>query len=198
VLPAIAGIRLGDYGLGLVNFAQNTAWFPLQLVTIVGRVSFPMFSRLPSNHQALAREVERAVLLCATATLFFVALCLGIGPKLVTIIYWDQWARAIPALYVYALAITFGFLSPVVAAVLEALGEPQIIFRLAAGWMLRAAFVAAVAAATFGRWALLPWLTSGLSLTAAVLCLALVFIAIAVCLDRSLLVAIRSLSSRPP
>jgi O-antigen/teichoic acid export membrane protein len=247
VTPIIAGTRLGEYGLGLVNFAQNTAWFPLQLVAIVGRVSFPMFSRLQNDRQALAREVERAVLLCATATLFFVALCLGIGPKLVTIIYSDQWAPALPALYVYALAITFGFLSPVVAAVLEALGKPQIMFRLAMGWMLlnwlavivatsisrtplafalgysvhvvlgnlavvvvlkrllpevrltrrlRACVLAAVVAALFGRWALLPWLTTGLLLTAAVLCLALVFVAIAVWLDRSLLGAIRSLSSK--
>jgi O-antigen/teichoic acid export membrane protein len=136
VTPLVAGIRLGGHGLGLVNFAQSTAWFPLQLVSIVGRVSFPAFSRLQHDRPALAAEVERAVVLCATATLFFVGLCAGIGPKLIEIIYSAKWLPAVPALYVFSLALAIGFLSPIVASALDALGKPQIVFRLSIGWSL--------------------------------------------------------------
>src|SRR3982750_3687342 len=93
-------------------------------------------------HNSTARSTSRASawwLLCRRLNMgkltrpTMVTSCSGNHAVFCAIIYWDQWARAIPALYVYALAITFGFLSPVVAAVLEALGKPQIIFRLAAG-----------------------------------------------------------------
>ena len=136
VTPLVAGMRLGGHGLGLVNFAQSTAWLPLQLVSIVGRVAFPAFSRLQHDRQALAAEVERAVVLCATATLFFVGLCLGIGPKLIEIIYSAKWLPAVPALYVFSLVLAIGFLSPIVASALDALGKPQIVFRLSIAWSL--------------------------------------------------------------
>ena len=134
VAPLVAGTRLGHHGLGLLNFAQNVAWFPVQLISIVGRVSFPAFSRLQHDRAALAAEVERALLLCATATLFFVGLCLGIGPSLVNVIYTEKWQPALPALYVYALSIGVGFFSPIIAAVFDALGRPQVVFRLILGW----------------------------------------------------------------
>jgi len=134
VTPLVAGIRLGEHGLGIVNFAHNTAWFPVQLVYIMGRVSFPAFSRLQHDRRALAGEIERTIVVCATATLFFVGLCLGIGPRMVEIIYSAKWLPAFPALYVYSLAIAIGFLSPIVASGLDALGRPQIVFRLSMAW----------------------------------------------------------------
>jgi O-antigen/teichoic acid export membrane protein len=100
VTPLVGGIRLGEYGLGIVNFAQNTAWFPVQLVSIMGRVSFPAFSRLQHDQKALAAEIERTIVVCANATLFYVGLCLGIGPRMVDIIYSAKWLPAFPALYV--------------------------------------------------------------------------------------------------
>jgi O-antigen/teichoic acid export membrane protein len=50
------------------------------------------------------------------------------------IIFTDKWLPALPLLYIYATAITIGFISPVVAAALDAIGRPQIIAKLALGW----------------------------------------------------------------
>jgi O-antigen/teichoic acid export membrane protein len=150
VTPLVGGIRLGEYGLGIVNFAHNTAWFPVQLVYIMGRVSFPAFSRLQHDQKALAAEIERTIVVCATATLFFVGLCLGIGPRFVDIIYSAKWLPAFPALYVYSLAIAIGFLSPIVASALDALGRPQIVFRLSMAWSV-INWVSVVIATEFAR-----------------------------------------------
>ena len=73
----------------------------------------------------LAAEIERTIVVCANATLFFVGLCLGIGPPMVDIIYSAKWLPAFPALYVYSLAIAIGFLSSIVASALDALGRPK-------------------------------------------------------------------------
>jgi PST family polysaccharide transporter len=134
VMPLIAGSLLGKQALGLLNFAQKTAYFPLELVVIVSRVSFPVLSRLQTNRQALAQELESNMRLCATATHFFVGLCLGLGPALVGIIYSDKWLPAVPMLYVYALAMAIGFVSPVLSSALEASGRPGLVFKLVAGW----------------------------------------------------------------
>jgi O-antigen/teichoic acid export membrane protein len=71
---------------------------------------------------------------CAVATLFFVGLFLGLGPGIVHVIYGEKWIPALPTLYVYTCAIAFGFLAPVLAAALDAVGKPQLMVRLSVGW----------------------------------------------------------------
>ena len=134
VVPIYGGGVLGKYAFGLVTWSQNTAFFPIKLVEIVGRVNFPLFSRLQDDRRAFAESLERSIQLCAIATLFFVALVAGIGPQLVAVIWGDKWMPAVPTLYVYAAAISIGFLSPVVAGAFDALGRPQVMTRLSIAW----------------------------------------------------------------
>jgi O-antigen/teichoic acid export membrane protein len=134
IAPIYAGSLLGKSSLGLNNFAQTTAWFPLKLVEILSRVTFPLYSRLQDDRDALADSLGRSVQVCAVVVLFFVGLFLGIGRGLIEVIYTAKWLPSLPLLYVYAGAISIGFLSPLIASALDALGKPQIIFRLALLW----------------------------------------------------------------
>ncbi len=136
IAPIYAGSLLGKYSLGLNNFAQTTAWFPLKLVEILSRVTFPLYSRLQDDREALASSLGRSVQVCAVTVLFFVGLFLGIGRGFVEVVYTAKWLPSLPLLYVYAGAISIGFLSPLIASALDALGKPQIIFRLALLWTL--------------------------------------------------------------
>lgn len=134
VMPLFAGAVLGQYGLGLINWGRTTAYFPLKLVEIVGRVSFPLYSRLRSDRTLLTREIERNVRICLTGTMLFVSVVFAIGPALVRVIYGEKWIPALPALYVFSGAITIGFLSPIIGAAFDAIGEPQIFVRLSVFW----------------------------------------------------------------
>jgi O-antigen/teichoic acid export membrane protein len=134
VTPIYAGALLGKHALGLNNFAQTTAWFPLKLVEILSRVTFPLYSRLQDDREALTSSLGRSVQVCAIATLFFVGLFFGIGRGFIDVVYTAKWQPALPLLCVYAAAISIGFLSPLIASALDALGKPQIIFRLALVW----------------------------------------------------------------
>jgi PST family polysaccharide transporter len=136
VTPLIAGSLLGKQALGLINFAQNIAYFPLQLVTIVSRVSFPVLSRLQGNRRALAEELESSMRLASMGTHFFVGLCLGLGPAIVGIIYSAKWLPAVPLLYVFAVAISIGFASPVLISALDASGRPDVGLKLSIGWTI--------------------------------------------------------------
>lgn len=129
VTPLLVGARLGSEALGIVQFAQNTAWFPTTLVGIVRRVSFPYFSRLQHDPPAFARELERAMVLCAVPVYFFLGLFFGVAPSIVSVIYSERWLPAVPALYVYSAAISINFFTWIGSAALEALGATARLFR---------------------------------------------------------------------
>lgn len=129
--PLLVGSRLGKDALGIVNFAQGTAWFPTHPVGIVRRVYFPYLSRLQSDRVAFARELDKATLLCALPSCFFCALFLGGAEKLVEIIYSAKWLPAVAPLYFYSIGFVFTFFSWIGGAAVEAMGQTGRIFRVA-------------------------------------------------------------------
>jgi O-antigen/teichoic acid export membrane protein len=136
VMPLYAGTALGAYSLGIVTWSQNTAFFPLQIVAILARVNFPLLSRLQHDPAAFVQTLGRTVKVCATVSLLFVALFLGLGPALVRVIYGQQWVPALPTLYVFALSISIGFIVPIMGGALDALGKPNVMMRLGVYWTI--------------------------------------------------------------
>jgi len=121
--PVLVGAKLGKEALGIVNFAQGTAWFPTHPVGIVRRVYFPYLSRLQNDPVAFARELDRATLLCALPSCFFCALFVGGAERVVEIIYSAKWLPAVDPLYFYSVGFVFSFFGWIGGAALEAKGE---------------------------------------------------------------------------
>jgi O-antigen/teichoic acid export membrane protein len=136
VMPLYAGTALGAYALGIVTWSQNTAFFPLQLVSILARVNFPLLSRLQHDPAAFVQTLGRIVKVCATVSLLFIALFLGLGPALVHVIFGKQWMPALPTLYVFALSLSIGFIVPIMGGALDALGQPKVMMRLGIYWTI--------------------------------------------------------------
>lgn len=121
--PVLVGARLGKDALGIVNFAQGTAWFPTHPVGIVRRVYFPYLSRLQAEPEAFARELDKATLLSALPSLFFCALFLGGAEQIVEVIYSSKWLPAVIPLYFYSVGFAFNFFSWIGGAAIEAKGH---------------------------------------------------------------------------
>jgi O-antigen/teichoic acid export membrane protein len=138
IAPVYGGRALGQSGLGFVNWAQNTAYFPLKLVQIMSRVSFPLYSRLQGNRPVFSRSLERSIQVCALGTLFFTGLGWALAPNLIRTIYTDKWLPGLGLFYVYVSGIAIGFLSPLVSPAFDAIGKPQIMVRFSIGWTLAA------------------------------------------------------------
>jgi O-antigen/teichoic acid export membrane protein len=134
IAPIYGGRALGQAGLGFVNWAQSTAYFPLKLVGIMSRVTFPLYCRLQGDKQAFARSLERSLQVCALGTLFFTGLGIALGPNLIRTIYTAKWLPGLPLFYVYVSCISIGFLAPLVAPALDAIGRPQVMARFSVGW----------------------------------------------------------------
>lgn len=136
VMPLYAGTALGAYALGIVSWSQNTAFFPLQIVSILARVNFPLLSRLQHEPAEFVRTLGRTVKVCATVSLLFIGLFIGLGPALVRLIFGPQWVPALPTLYVFSLSLTIGFIVPIMGGALDALGHPKVMMRLSIGWTI--------------------------------------------------------------
>jgi PST family polysaccharide transporter len=132
--PLYAGSVLGATRLGFINWGQNTAFFPLKVVEVMSRVSFPLFSRFQHDQKLLKRSLERSLQICSLGTFFCVALFTAMGPNVTLVVFTEKWLPALPALYAYSWVLCIGFVSPVVGAALDAIGRPGIIVRLAIYW----------------------------------------------------------------
>jgi PST family polysaccharide transporter len=136
VTPLYGGHALGAQRLGYVNFARDKAWDPLTLVEIIGRVNFPLYARLQGDPKLFSETLGRSIQICGMATMATVGFFLGMGPSFIHIVYGEKWLPALPMFYAFAIAISFGFLSPIVGAALDASGRPGVLARLAIGWTL--------------------------------------------------------------
>ena len=130
VTPLVVGAGLGADALGVIQFAENTAFFPSVIVTIVRRVYFPFLSRLQSNRAAFQHEFEKAVVLCAVPTFFFFGLFAGAGHAVVSIIYGAKWIPAVPSLVVYSFGFCFTFFSWIGDAAMAALDDMGRLLRI--------------------------------------------------------------------
>jgi len=136
VTPFWGGRMLGITAVGLVNWSRQTAYFCLRAVDIVGRVGFPLFARLQHDRARLGESLGRAIHLCAFVTLGWVAICVALGGPITRWIFSTQWVPAVPYLIVFACAMTIGFVTPIAAVALDAIGRPGVVARASVGWTI--------------------------------------------------------------
>ena len=134
VTPFWGGRVLGVTAVGYLNWARQTAYFPLKMVDTMRTVGFPLFARLQHDRVLLGESVGRAIHLCAFVTCGCVGLFAGLGEPLTRHVFSEQWLPAVPLLVVFAGAISIGFLSPLVASALDAIGRPGVFLRVACVW----------------------------------------------------------------
>jgi len=159
ITPVYAGRVLGSAQLGLIDWAQRTASQPLRLVQAVGRIGFPLLSRLHDDPRRFAIVLERSVHVCATVSLLFVGVCFGLGPNFVRVVYTPKWLPALPIFYVFLGSMSLAFLAPIVQPALDARGKPRLTAQLSLAW-------------TTAMWILAPFTTARWGATGFALALA--------------------------
>jgi len=136
VTPLFAGAALGPAAVGLIGWGQQLAYAPLKLVEAIARVSFPLFSRMQFERDALARVVEHSLQLAAFGVFFSAAILLTGGENITRVVFSEKWMQGILALHAFSAVLVVGFVSPVIGAAFDAVGRPGIIARLSASWTI--------------------------------------------------------------
>jgi O-antigen/teichoic acid export membrane protein len=131
----LAGPLFGPRAVGYLNWAHGVAYHVSQAVTeALGRVSFPSLSRAQGDRETFSRILEkllRALLLLTTPLL---AVTTGLIPWIVTFLYTEKWAPAIPAFYGFAVRMLGGTVTTPLVAALNAWGRPREALKILVLW----------------------------------------------------------------
>lgn len=141
----IAGI-VGSFGVGYISQGQRLAFLSLEVMNIITRVTFPVFSRLQNDGLSLKITLEKSLFAMG---LFLYPLLFGtlaIAPSLVKYLGETKWAPALPLIYLFAVASFWATLSSPFTNFLNATGRISITLKLMVMW-------------TALEWALAPLLT---------------------------------------
>ncbi|MHB8571655.1 MAG: oligosaccharide flippase family protein [Candidatus Dormibacteria bacterium] len=144
--PLLVAPLAGAAALGYINLAQTLAYMPLILISIVGRVTFPAFSRMQHRPEQLRRALEISVRWISLGVFPAVLLLVALAPQVIHFIYTPRtepakWDPAIIPIYLFAMPAIFSTYSTVFITALYALGRAGFMLRLTllftvAGWGL--------------------------------------------------------------
>lgn len=139
----VAGI-IGKTGVGYVTWARNLAYLPMEVMNIMGRITFPAFSRLQHDNNALSKTLGKSLFF---TSLFMYPLSFGIiaiAPSIVEYIVKSNWRPALPLIYLFSVSAFWAALSTPMTQFLNAIGKINITLKLMIMW-------------TAIEWALVPF-----------------------------------------
>lgn len=129
----VAGI-IGKTGVGYVTWARNIAYVPLEIMNIMGRITFPAFSRLQDDKLAQTKTIEKSLFF---GTLFMYPLSFGIiaiAPSIVTYIVRSDWQPALPLIYLFSVSCFWAALSTPIVTFLNSTGRINTTLKLMVMW----------------------------------------------------------------
>lgn len=131
--PTVIALWYGPAAVAYVNLAQNISSRPLELSTIVSRITFPTYSRIQGDTTRLKSWIEKSIHLMAT--LYFPAIIglLVTAQPLLLYLYADKsdkWLPALTTLIFFLLSAVPVFITTTYTNALYALGRPKVVLRL--------------------------------------------------------------------
>jgi teichuronic acid exporter len=108
--PIVLGLLVGAAAVGYITWAVTFALLPVLLTGPLWRVMFPAVSRAQSDPALLKSLIERSLRLSAIVFFPLSFLLMGAAPEIIEYIYTEQWAPALPAIYLFSISIWPGAL----------------------------------------------------------------------------------------
>lgn len=148
--PLITAFILGAEKTGYISWAQGIANRPLEIMSIVIRVTFPAFSRLQDDKDALKGIVEKALFL--TVTLLYPILfgILAVLPIFIEVMGKQKFQPTMHLIYIFTFASFWAIPSTTFTNVLNAIGKIKITLILMVMWTLLTWILAPIFAVYFG------------------------------------------------
>lgn len=105
--PTLIAIWYGPAAVGFVNVAQNISSRPLEISTIVSRITFPAYSRIQGDKERLKRWIEKSVHLMNAVYFPAIIGLMATAKPILQYLYADRsdkWLPAYPTLMWFLLA----------------------------------------------------------------------------------------------
>lgn len=158
-MTILLGTTLGANGIGLLAWAQKWAFAPLRFfMDQVIKVTFPAFSRIQHDKQALSNAVTKSILYICLLVFPALVMLIMLAPSLVEIIpKYNKWNPALLALIVLTINSALAAVTTPITNALNAIGKIYITFKLMIMWTVLTwifvpvfAFYYGVSGAAFG------------------------------------------------
>lgn len=136
LVPLVIARMVGPLGIGYITWSQSLAFLPLDIMQIIIRITFPAFSRLQDNKEALQKAVEKS--LFATSAAVYPAI-FGLGailPAMVTYVVSPKWQNSVPSFYLFAISAYWAVISTILTNTLNAIGMIRITLKLMVFWTI--------------------------------------------------------------
>ena len=134
--PLITAAIIGTEKTGYLSWAQGIANRPLEVMSIVIRVTFPAFSRLQHDKDALKAIIEKALFL--TVVLLYPVLfgILAVLPIFIEVMGKQKFQPTMHLIYIFVFASFWAIPSTTFTNVLNAIGKIKITLILMVMWTL--------------------------------------------------------------
>ena len=121
---------------GYINWGKNYSMYPYNLtVQNVMAITFPTFSRLQGNTQALKRAIEKSLFFVTVAIFpILIGMSIFIWPFIQLIPKWQKWEPAVFSLVFFSLSIAWSAISTPLTNTLNAIGEINKTLKLMILW----------------------------------------------------------------
>lgn len=135
-LTAFLGGVIGVAGVGYIGWAQRIVTLPLRFIMDnVLRVSFPAFSRMQDDPEALGRAVTKSMKFLTLTTFPVIFGLIAVVPILVRIIpRYDQWQPALLPLVLLSVNSLFAVSTTQLTNLVIALGKMKLVFSFMVMW----------------------------------------------------------------
>ncbi len=134
LVPLVIARMVGAAGIGYITWSQALAFLPLELMTAINRITFPAFSRLQDDKEALSRGIEKS--LFVTSLIVYPTL-FGLGailPSVVTYVVSAKWQPAVFSFYLFATSTYWAVISTTLTNTLNAIGKIKQTLKLMIMW----------------------------------------------------------------
>lgn len=147
--PLITAFILGSEKTGYISWAQGIANRPLEVMSIVIRITFPAFSRLQHDKNALKEIVEKALFL--TVVLLYPVLfgIMAVLPIFIEVMGKQKFEPTMHLIYIFIIASFWSIPSTTFTNVLNAVGKIKITLVLMVMWTILTWILAPVFAIYF-------------------------------------------------
>jgi len=137
---------------GYINWGKNYSMYPYNLtVQNVMAITFPTFSRLQGNIQALKRAIEKSLYFITLAIFpILVGMSVFIWPFIQLVPKWQKWEPAALSLVLFSLSIGSGAISTPLTNTLNAIGQINKTLKLMVMWTILTWIVTPICIVLFG------------------------------------------------
>lgn len=136
LLTIFLGKVLSFTALGYLGWAQKWAYLPLRFfMDNVNKVTFPAYSRLQHEPQALAKAIEKSIFFVTYFVYPSIFGMAAIAPKVIELVpNYEKWEPALPLLYLFAINTVFSAVSTTFTNALFSTGRPGIVLKFMVFW----------------------------------------------------------------